>query len=67
MSSVWAVVAGTGGAWEAECVYSLWTTPELAQAEVDRLVAGQVQCGCNSGSFYVVEVAIDTPADEWIS
>ena len=63
--NVWAVVCDAAGAHEAECVYSLWSTPELAGEEKLRLLfAGIQQPGMSR--FSVVEVEIDQPRDEWI-
>lgn len=63
---LFAVVASTGGAYEAECVYSIWSTEPLARAEIDRLAANDVSAGCNAGDFYVVPVTLDAPSDTWI-
>lgn len=65
--TVWCVVADTGGAHEAECVYSIWQAKASAEAEMARLIAADVCAGCNGGDFYVAEYELDTPRDEWIA
>ena len=63
---LWAVTCDAGGAHEASCVYSVWTTPEGAEAERSRLVATQGTGGCYAGDFDVVEITADVSEDEWI-
>jgi len=66
--TVWAVVADTSGAWEAECVYSLWSEESAAEEEIRRLEAIEdFSAGCYGGDdLYVVAVEVNRPSDEWI-
>ena len=63
---LFAIVADTGGAHEAGCVYSLWTSGERAAQELVRLQRDDVPAGCNSGQFHVVTVTIDQSSNDWI-
>lgn len=60
------VVADAGGAHEAECVYSIWETRELAESEVDRLKREDVECGCYGGRWSVIPATLNAPSDTWI-
>ena len=62
----WAIVCDTSSAHEADCVYSVWTTLEGAERELNRLNNSNVQRGCYNGDFHVVEFLGDTSRDEWI-
>ena len=65
---VFCIVADTAGAHEAECVYSIWTTAYLAQAELTRIKQTQpTGGGCYGGRFHVVTVALDHPSETWIA
>lgn len=63
---LWAVVADTGGAHEAECVYSVWTSRSAAEAERVRLVGENVAAGCYGGAFHVVAFNADQSSNEWL-
>ena len=64
---VFCIVADTDGAHEADCVYSIWTTAELAQTELARINQAQpIGGGCYGGRFHVVTVALDHQSDMWI-
>lgn len=66
MVMVWCVVADAGGAHEAECVYSMWSTQDSAEREIVRLVTEGVEIGCYGGRLTVTPVQLDKPSNEWI-
>ena len=63
---VFAVVADTGGAHEAECIYSVWTTREQAQVEIYRLRTVGVDPGCYDGDWSIAMVPVNCSSDVWI-
>ena len=66
--TLWAIACDTAGALEAECVYSIWSSLELANQEQRRLSAAFTYGGgCYGGQFYVITVEIDRSSDEWLS
>ena len=60
------VIASSGGAYEAECVYSIWETKEYAEKEVKKLIECNISAGCNGGEFYVKDVELNKSYEEWI-
>lgn len=64
---LYAVMCDAGGAHEAECVYSVWTTRAGAEQEEARLwAANPTGGGCYRGAFYILEIEADHASDEWI-
>jgi hypothetical protein len=59
-------VADTNGAHEAECVYSIWTTKEAAEREIEILEMNNISAGCYGGNFFVKEVEPNKSYDVWI-
>ena len=66
MKTVWAIMVDTAGAWEADCLYSLWTTSDGAEKERDRLNGGDLSLGCYNGKAHVIEVELDAQNDNYV-
>ncbi len=64
--SLFCIVADTGGAHEAECVYSAWSSKKKAENEIKRLHKNNVTAGCYSGGFYIYEIKLNQSYNEWI-
>lgn len=57
--TVWLVMQDTAA--QIPCAaMSVWSTPEAAESEVERLEAS------GSDTFFVASVEMNTPRDEWI-
>lgn len=66
LSAVFCVCVDARGAHEAECVYSVWTTQEAADAEAKRLNTSGASLGCYGGMAFVVSIKLNEPRNEWI-
>lgn len=65
--AVYCVCVNAGGAYEAECVYSIWTDEAAAEHEAWRLNTSGISLGCYEGRAYVKEVKINIRSNEWIA
>ena len=68
MMTVWLVISDQGGAHEASCVYSVWSTKELAEGEIVRLrsIPDFSPGFYSGGELSVGEVVVDQPSEEII-
>lgn len=63
---LWAIIADTAGAWEAECVYSVWDNSTDAENELHRLYHEEIAAGCNGGEFHLEEIETNVSSNTWI-
>lgn len=63
---VFCVMADSGGAHEASCLYSIWTSRLGAESEIDRLRGDDPApgFGYNGGELYALEVEVDMASDK---
>lgn len=67
-NEMFCVCVDSGGAWEVECVYSIWDTKEHAEEEAIRLNnLDNISLGCNGGIAYVVSTIKNKSNNEWIA
>ena len=67
-NEIFCVCVDSGGAWESECVYSIWDIKEQAEEEANRLNnLDDSSLGCNDGTAYVVSTIKNKSNNEWIA